>query len=94
MESDPELSRRLQRAIVRAALAECKAAGLVVIPFPEFADALLTALTLSAAEIALFDDPAQVEAFAQGIGVRIRRYIPAGRRRKATGKPATAPLLH
>src|SRR5262249_18340363 len=57
---DVELSRRLQRVLARAAMAECKAAGLVVIPFPVFADAILTALTSAAGTLELFDDARQV----------------------------------
>jgi hypothetical protein len=90
--TDAELSARLQRAIARAAMAECKAAGLVCISFNVFADALMTTLTLAAAELELFDNPAQVEAFAAGIGVRVRRYVPEGRQRKIAGKPAVASI--
>jgi hypothetical protein len=54
----------------------------------------VTVLTMSAAEVELFDDPAQLEAFAQGISFRVRKYVPAGRRRKAAAKTgATAPLV-
>jgi len=92
-----ELANRLVRAIMQVIVDECRKSSTVLpgvpLPFPEISDALMTVLTKAAGELALFDNPHEVSAFAVGVSTRIMRYVPAARA-KARGEPAPSPLIN
>jgi nucleotide-binding universal stress UspA family protein len=84
---DPELAERLKTAIARAITETCKCPGssVIVVPYPECADALVGSLIALSGELELYDDPEQREALAQAAATRISSGVRALReaRRKA-----------
>ena len=68
---DPELARRLRKAMANAIVDVCRrespTQAAIIIPFPEVADALVSLFVAMAGEMELFDSFQQVEAFATGI---------------------------
>jgi nucleotide-binding universal stress UspA family protein len=87
---DPELAKRLQRAIADAIIECCRrhpVSSVISVPFPECADGLLSVLVAMAAEIEMFDDDAQVDALAQAAATRIGNGVRTLRTARRRGEP-------